>query len=77
MIDAWDYLTIPDSERGWLESLGRQGWELTAIGGDPADQRLYLKRRALTFRERVTLEQRSRYYAALGLAAPAADAASS
>ena len=68
MTDVWEYLTIPDAERDRLASLGREGWELVACGGDDAGRVLYLKRPAPSFRERVTVEQRSRYYAALGLA---------
>ena len=43
-----------------LAKLGAEGWELTAI--DPRDGRFYFKRPAPSFRERVTLEQRTRVY---------------
>lgn len=65
----WEYLTIPESERGRLGELGEQGWELVATGGGPDDPKLYLKRPALSFRERVTLEQRRHYYQSRGLGA--------
>jgi hypothetical protein len=71
--DAWDYLVIAERERDRLPSLGREGWELVAVGGEPADQRLYLKRRITSLRDRVTAEQRAHYYRSLGLD-PNADA---
>ena len=72
---AWDYLTLPDRDRDRLGELGSEGWELTGIGEDADGRLLYLKRPALSFRERVTLDQRRRYYASLGLDPehPAAD----
>jgi hypothetical protein len=65
--DAWDYLVISEAERDRLPALGREGWELVAVGGESADQRLYLKRRVPSLRERVTAEQRAHYYRSLGL----------
>jgi hypothetical protein len=38
------------------------------VTGDTPTDALYLKRRPLDFRSRVTLEQKARYYRALGLA---------
>jgi hypothetical protein len=70
MNDGWEYLTLPEAERDRLGVLGREGWELVAVGGEGAERTLYLKRPLLSFRERVTLEQRSRYYEALGREAP-------
>lgn len=64
---GWEYLVIPEAERDRLEALGREGWELTAAGGDAGEPRLYLKRRAADLRERVTQEQRAVYYRSLGL----------
>lgn len=66
---AWAYLTLPESERDRLGALGGEGWELVGVGGDADEGVLYLKRAALDFRERVTMEQRRRYYEALGLEA--------
>jgi hypothetical protein len=47
--------------------LGREGWELAGVGGTRDDPLLYLKRPGHDFRERVTIEQRSRYYESLGI----------
>lgn len=63
----WEYLTLPESERERLNALGGEGWELTGVGGSAGEGVLYLKREVLSFRERVTLDQRDRYYASLGL----------
>ena len=67
MITSWEYLTIPEIERSRLTQLGAEGWELVAIGGDPADRVLYLKRPAQSLSARVTTEQRNRYYMSRGL----------
>jgi hypothetical protein len=64
---TWEYLTLPETERDRLLHLGMEGWELVAIGGDPDDRLLYLKRPVLSLRERVTIEQRNRYYLSRGL----------
>ena len=61
---AWEYRSvegmISDSE---LNELGRDGWELVAVGGDTAAPRLFFKRLGPNFRERVTLDQKRRVYA--------------
>ena len=44
-----------------------EGWELVAIGGDPDERLLYLKRPAQSLSARVTTEQRNRYYVSRGL----------
>ena len=64
---SWEYLTIPEGERHRLSALGEEGWELAGVGGNPGEPLLYLKRRGLDFRERVTVEQRNRYYSSHGL----------
>ena len=64
---AWEYLTLPETERHRLPHLGMEGWELVAIGGAPDERLLYLKRPALSLRARVTTEQRRRYYLSRGL----------
>jgi hypothetical protein len=66
---AWEYLVIPEAEREQLAMLGRDRWELVTIGGPPDEPLLYLKRSALEFRERITLDQRASYYAARGIEA--------
>jgi hypothetical protein len=63
----WDYLVISEAERDRLQALGRDGWELVGVGGDPDDRLLYLKREDLDLRERVTLDQRRQYFASLGI----------
>ena len=64
-VSVWEYLVLPETERERLHDLGREGWELVAAGGDPADRQLYLKRPGQSLRERVTLEQRALYLAAV------------
>ena len=64
---TWEYLTLPESDRNRLASLGSDGWELVSIGGDADGRLLYLKRPALDLRERITLDQRRRVYESLGL----------
>jgi hypothetical protein len=64
---TWDYLVITDTERDRLPALGREGWELVGVGGSSDERLLYLKRQRLDLRERVTLDQRRRYYESLGL----------
>jgi hypothetical protein len=64
---SWEYLTIPETERSRLSQLGAEGWELVAIGGDPGEHVLYLKRPAQSLSARVTTEQRTRYYVSRGL----------
>ena len=63
----WEYQTLPEDDRGRLADLGRVGWELVGVGGAPGDTRLYLKRKLPDLRERVTLDQRRRYYESLAL----------
>jgi hypothetical protein len=64
---AWEYLTVPETERDRLADLGLQGWELVAVGGSPDERVLYLKRPAQSLKARVTTEQRNRYYESRGL----------
>jgi hypothetical protein len=64
---TWEYLTLPETERDRLPQLGMEGWELVAIGGDPDERLLYLKRPAQSLSARVTTEQRNRYYVSRGL----------
>ena len=65
-VATWEYLTIPERERYQLSELGKEGWELVGLGGSSDDWLLYLKRPGQNFRERVTFEQRTRYYEAVG-----------
>ena len=64
--EVWEYLTLPEADRERLPILGRDGWELVGIGGGAAERLLYFKRAIADLRERVTAEQRSRYYESLG-----------
>ena len=66
-VTGWEYLTVPESERNRLPKLGAEGWELVAIGGDPGEHVLYLKRLSPSLKSRVTTEQRNRYYVSRGI----------
>ena len=62
---AWDYLTLPAEpapDEATLNKLGRDAWELVAVSAGT----LYFKRPALTFRERVTIDQKRHVYGAHG-----------
>jgi hypothetical protein len=61
---TWEYMVVSEAERDRLPELGAEGWELVAIGGSVTEPLLYLKRPGLTFRERVTLDQREAYLGA-------------
>jgi hypothetical protein len=61
--EKWEYLAIAEQEAGDLNALGEQGWELVGVN----DGRLYFKRPAMSFRERVTLDQKRHYYGLLGV----------
>jgi hypothetical protein len=64
---TWEYLMLPETERDRLPHLGKDGWELVAIGGGADERLLYLKRPAQSLSARVTTEQRNRYYQSRGL----------
>ena len=66
-ITSWEYLMLPETERYRVPQLGGEGWDLVAIGGDPGEHVLYFKRPAQSLSERVTVEQRNRYYVSRGL----------
>ena len=61
-VAIWEYLVIPELDRHRLSGLGEEGWELVGLGGSSDERLLYLKRPEQDFRERVTIEQRTRYY---------------
>ena len=62
-IPTWEYRIESDLTVNALDELGRQGWELV----ETDENRYVFKRPALSFVERVTLEQRAHVYASLGL----------
>jgi hypothetical protein len=59
----WEYLTIAVEEGGDLNALGRDGWELVGVDNG----KLYFKRPVVSFRERVTLDQKRHYYGMMGV----------
>ena len=68
---TWEYRTVDVLDPGPdLDALGREGWELVAAAAISGVPRLYFKRPAPTFRERVTLDQKRAVYARAGLALP-------
>ncbi len=66
-IPSWEYRIESAVSLDVLNALGRDGWELVAAD-DPDETGFVFKRPAQSFVERVTLEQRARYYESLGLA---------
>jgi hypothetical protein len=56
--EKWEYLAIAEQEAGDLKALGEQGWDLVGV----SNGRLYFKRPAMSFRERVTLDQKRDVY---------------
>jgi len=64
----WEYLKTSSDED--IEALGREGWELVAVVPEGLGGALsfYFKRPAPEFRERVTNDQKKRYYSSLGIA---------
>ncbi len=61
--NEWEYLTLIERDDTDLNALGAEGWELTGVSG----MKLYFKRPATSFRERVTLDQKRHYYGMLGV----------
>jgi hypothetical protein len=55
----WEYRVASDLDELTLNGLGEEGWELVGVDRGSC----YLKRPALSFRERVTLDQKQCYYA--------------
>ena len=58
---GWEYLILERAEADRLGDLGREGWELVAVGRADDGVELFLKRPLPGFREQITLEQRSSY----------------
>ncbi len=59
---AWVYQTETDLSTEKLNELGTAGWELVSV----ENRTFYLKRPALSFKDRVTRDQRRYYYQRLG-----------
>jgi hypothetical protein len=72
--ESWEYhvVVLSRADEEQLNRLGDEGWELVAVvaEGQPASSIFYFKRPALNFRERVTLDQKHRYYRQRGLKIP-------
>jgi hypothetical protein len=63
----WEYNVVDlDNDDPRLHTLGRGGWELVAAERGA----LYFRRPRLSFRDRVTLEQKHAIYRSRGIAIP-------
>jgi hypothetical protein len=60
---AWEYRVVVALKDEGLNELGSDGWELVGVSGDS----FVFKRPGLSFKERVTLDQKQRYYALLNV----------
>ena len=63
---TWEYRIVDEQDEPDLAALGREGWELVGVADGDGAVRLYFKRPGLDFRERVTLDQKRRYYGLWG-----------
>ena len=70
MPTRWEYVVVAGPDQARLAELGDEGWELVGVVAGAGGPTCFLKRPALDFRERVTLEQKRRYYAALSKPPP-------
>ncbi len=70
----WEYRIV--ASQAELDRLGGEGWGIVSVVVEPDSgaHTCYLGRAAQSFRDRVTLEQKRRYYASLGKIAVEADA---
>ena len=71
----WEYVVVAGPDQARLAELGDEGWELVGVVAGEGGPTCYFKRPALDFRERVTLEQKRRYYVALGKRPPTPEGA--
>lgn len=55
----WEFRTIDAGDEASLRNLGDEGWELVSAHAGT----WILKRQAIDFRDRVTMDQRRRYFA--------------
>jgi hypothetical protein len=60
--DNWEYRVIDRPDESALNQLGESGWELVGVD----DGKGFLKRPVPSFKERVTTDQKRRYYATWG-----------
>ena len=60
---TWTYLSATNSDDAELTRLGAAGWELCGVEGGT----FYFKQPAPSFRDRITLDQKRRYFAEWGL----------
>lgn len=62
----WEYRIA--TSQAEVERLGGEGWGIVAVVAAPDNgtHTYYLGRTAQSFRDRVTLEQKRRYYASVG-----------
>ena len=68
-IPTWVYRSVAATDPpAILDALGSAGWELVGVAEVDGLSRLFFKRPAPDFRERVTLEQKRRVYEARGIA---------
>jgi hypothetical protein len=67
----WEYQVVTSGDDTDLETLGKAGWELVGVDAG----QWYLKRRAMSFRDRVTQDQRRRYFSSWGIDPDSAEGA--
>jgi hypothetical protein len=65
-LPRWEYRVENIASAEMLSGLGADGWELIAVD-ECNSGHIIFRRPAQSFVERVTLEQRARYYESLGL----------
>jgi hypothetical protein len=64
---TWEYRWVTEGDGTTLESLGSDGWELVGVVASNGSTRLCFKRPGLDLRDRITLDQKRRYYERVGI----------